>query len=44
MIFLGYVVGSQGVKNWPTLEIVGEVRSFHGLVSFYKLFVKDLVP
>lgn len=51
VVFLGFVVSSKGVQvdeekikaiqEWPTPKSVGDVRSFHGLASFYRRFVKD---
>nr|KYP47979.1 putative disease resistance protein At5g66900 family [Cajanus cajan] len=51
VVFLGFVVSSKGVQvdeekikaiqEWPTPKNVSEVRSFHGLPSFYRRFVKN---
>jgi hypothetical protein len=51
LIYLGFVISAnelrmdpdkvEVIKNWPSPRNIYEVRSFHGLASFYHKFIKN---
>jgi hypothetical protein len=43
IVFLGYVVSAKGIEmdEAKAPKSITDVRNFHGLTSFYRIFVKD---
>lgn len=51
VVFFGFVISAKGlqadpekvqaVKEWPIPQSMGEIRSFHGLASFYRRLIQN---